>query len=300
MKIISNVEELRNELKSLQKEKGADVKADVKVGLVPTMGALHKGHLSLIEKCRSENEIAVVSIFVNPTQFGPNEDYDKYPRTLDADSKLCEKAGVDIIFAPSPRDIYDEYYFTHKETTLICPPYDVVNKLCGKTRPGHFDGVCTIVGKLFNITKCDRAYFGKKDAQQLFIIKKMVRELNFDIEITGCPIVREEDGLAMSSRNTYLTEDARKKALNISRGLYKAKELHKKGVKEADTLTDTALAYMEGLDVEYAEIVSVDTFEKIDIIEKDPNSKESTAIMLVAAKVNSGNSTVRLIDNIDL
>lgn len=297
MKIISSINELRNEIKSLKANKNGYV------GLVPTMGALHKGHLSLIEKCRKENEIAVVSVFVNPTQFGPNEDYDKYPRTLEADAELCEKAGVDIVFAPAPRDIYDEYYFTHKETTLICPPYDVVNKLCGKSRPGHFDGVCTIVGKLFNITKCDRAYFGKKDAQQLFIIKKMARELNFDIEITGCPIVREEDGLALSSRNTYLTADARKKALNISHGLFKAKELCEKGVKEADTLIDTALAYMAGLDVEYAEIVSVDTFEKIDIIEKNPDTKESNAIMLVAARVSNNdenNSTVRLIDNIDL
>lgn len=291
MKIISNVEKLREEIKNLKISKNGTV------GLVPTMGALHKGHLSLVEKCRKENDIVIVSVFVNPTQFGPNEDYDKYPRTLDADAKLCEDAGVDILFAPSPKDIYDEYYFKNKETTLICPPYDVVNKLCGKSRPGHFDGVCTIVGKLFNITKCDRAYFGKKDAQQLFIIKKMVRDLNFDIEITGCPIVREEDGLALSSRNTYLDNNARKNALNISHALYKVKGLCKKGVKEADTLIDTALAYMENLEVEYAEIVSVDTFEKIDIIEQ---STENKALMLVAAKVDSNGSKVRLIDNIEL
>ena len=291
LKIISNVEKLREEIKNLKISKNGTV------GLVPTMGALHKGHLSLVEKCRKENDIVIVSVFVNPTQFGPNEDYDKYPRTLDADAKLCEDAGVDILFAPSPKDIYDEYYFKNKETTLICPPYDVVNKLCGKSRPGHFDGVCTIVGKLFNITKCDRAYFGKKDAQQLFIIKKMVRDLNFDIEITGCPIVREEDGLALSSRNTYLDNNARKNSLNISHALYKVKGLCKKGVKEADTLIDTALAYMENLEVEYAEIVSVDTFEKIDIIEQ---STENKALMLVAAKVDSNGSKVRLIDNIEL
>ena len=291
LKIISNVEKLREEIKNLKISKNGTV------GLVPTMGALHKGHLSIVEKCRKENDIVIVSVFVNPTQFGPNEDYDKYPRTLDADAKLCEDAGVDILFAPSPKDIYDEYYFKNKETTLICPPYDVVNKLCGKSRPGHFDGVCTIVGKLFNITKCDRAYFGKKDAQQLFIIKKMVRDLNFDIEITGCPIVREEDGLALSSRNTYLDNNARKNALNISHALYKVKGLCKKGVKEADTLIDTALAYMENLEVEYAEIVSVDTFEKIDIIEQ---STENKALMLVAAKVDSNGSKVRLIDNIEL
>ncbi len=287
MKIISNVEELRCEIKKLK-----DVKHG-SIGLVPTMGALHKGHLSLIEKARCENEIAVVSVFVNPTQFGPNEDYDKYPRTLEADSKLCEKAGVDFLFAPKPTDIYDEYYFKNKETTLICPPYDVVNKLCGKSRPGHFDGVCTIVAKLFNITKCNRAYFGQKDVQQLFIIKKMVRDLNFDIEIIGCPIVREADNLALSSRNTYLTDDARKNALNISKALFKAKELYDKGIKESSELIDTALAVMQNLEVEYAEIVSSDTFEKIDTIEEK-------ALMLIAARVDSGDSKVRLIDNIEL
>lgn len=287
MKIISNVEELRREIKALKAEKQGYI------GLVPTMGALHKGHLSLIEKCRAENEIVVVSVFVNPTQFGPNEDYDKYPRTIEADSKLCEKAGVDFLFAPSPKDIYSEYYFKNKETTLICPPYEVVNKLCGKSRPGHFDGVCTIVAKLFNITKCDRAYFGKKDAQQLFIIKNMVRDLNFDIDIIGCPIIREEDNLAMSSRNTYLNDEARSAALNISKALFKVKELREKGINESATLIDTALTIMQNLEVEYTEIVSLETFENIDIIDEK-------ALMLIAAKVNVNGSKVRLIDNIEL
>ena len=271
MKIISNVEELRREIKALKAEKQGYI------GLVPTMGALHKGHLSLIETCRAENEIVVVSVFVNPTQFGPNEDYDKYPRTIEADSKLCEKAGVDFLFAPSPKDIYSEYYFKNKETTLICPPYEVVNKLCGKSRPGHFDGVCTIVAKLFNITKCDRAYFGKKDAQQLFIIKNMVRDLNFDIDIIGCPIIREEDNLAMSSRNTYLNDEARSAALNISKALFKVKELREKGINESATLIDTALTIMQNLEVEYTEIVSLETFENIDIIDEK-------ALMLIAVK----------------
>lgn len=287
MKIISNVEELRREIKALKAEKQGYI------GLVPTMGALHKGHLSLIEKCRAENEIVIVSVFVNPTQFGPNEDYDKYPRTFEADSKLCEKAGVDFLFAPSPKDIYSEYYFKNKETTLICPPYEVVNKLCGKSRPGHFDGVCTIVAKLFNITKCDRAYFGKKDAQQLFIIKNMVRDLNFDIDIIGCPIIREEDNLAMSSRNTYLNDEARSAALNISKALFKVKELREKGINESATLIDTALTIMQNLEVEYTEIVSLETFENIDIIDEK-------ALMLIAAKVNVNGSKVRLIDNIEL
>ncbi len=287
MKIISNVEELRREIKALKAEKQGYI------GLVPTMGALHKGHLSLIETCRAENEIVVVSVFVNPTQFGPNEDYDKYPRTFEADSKLCEKAGVDFLFAPSPKDIYSEYYFKNKETTLICPPYEVVNKLCGKSRPGHFDGVCTIVAKLFNITKCDRAYFGKKDAQQLFIIKNMVRDLNFDIDIIGCSIIREEDNLAMSSRNTYLNDEARSAALNISKALFKVKELREKGINESATLIDTALTIMQNLEVEYTEIVSLETFENIDIIDEK-------ALMLIAAKVNVNGSKVRLIDNIEL
>lgn len=293
LKIINSVEDLRKEIKTLKTQKQGTV------GLVPTMGALHNGHLSLIEKCRKENEIVVVSIFVNPTQFGPNEDYDKYPRTLEADAKICKEAGADIVFAPSPRDIYDEYYFKNKETTLVCPPYDIVNKLCGKSRPGHFDGVCTIVSKLFNITKCDKAYFGKKDYQQLFIIKKMVCDLNFDIEIIGCPIVRETDGLAMSSRNTYLTPDARKKALSISAALHRAKELYKKGVNEAQTLIDTALAYMEnqGLNVEYTEVVDIDTFEKTD-------KPKTGALMLIAARVSVDTGedidSVRLIDNIEL
>ena len=287
MKIISNVEELRREIKALKAEKQGYI------GLVPTMGALHKGHLSLIEKCRAENEIVIVSVFVNPTQFGPNEDYDKYPRTIEADSKLCEKAGADFLFTPSPKDIYSEYYFKNKETTLICPPYEVVNKLCGKSRPGHFDGVCTIVAKLFNITKCDRAYFGKKDAQQLFIIKNMVRDLNFDIDIIGCPIIREEDNLAMSSRNTYLNDEARSAALNISKALFKVKELREKGINESATLIDTALTIMQNLEVEYTEIVSLETFENIDIIDEK-------ALMLIAAKVNVNGSKVRLIDNIEL
>ena len=257
------------------------------------MGALHQGHISLVKKARRQNEIVIVSVFVNPTQFGPNEDYDKYPRTLEEDAKLCEEENVDFLFAPSSRDIYDEYYFKNKETTLICPPYDVVNKLCGKSRPGHFAGVCTIVAKLFNITKCDRAYFGKKDAQQLFIIQKMVKDLNFDIEIIGCPIVREADNLAMSSRNTYLDDSARADALNISKALFCAKELFDKGVKDSAILIDTALAVAKNIEVEYAEIVSMNTFEKVDTI-------ENKALMLIAARVNSNGSMVRLIDNIEL
>lgn len=281
LKVISTKKELKSYLKSLCGT----------IGLVPTMGALHNGHKSLIEAANKENDFVVVSVFVNPTQFGPNEDYDKYPRTFDKDVELAKEGGADIIFAPSPKEMYTDIYFEEKETTLVCPPYKYVNRLCGKSRPGHFDGVCTVVSKLFNLVKPNRAYFGQKDAQQLFIIQKMVEELDFDIEIKKCPIVRELDGLAISSRNTYLSESDRKKAVNISLALKKAKELKDKGIKEAQTLIDTAFSYLEGFDVDYIEIVSLEDFTKIDTI----NNK---ALMLIAAKTPE--TKVRLIDNMEL
>lgn len=281
LKVISTKKELKSYLKSLNGT----------IGLVPTMGALHSGHKSLIKAANKENDIVVVSVFVNPTQFGPNEDYDKYPRTLEKDVELAKEGGADVVFAPSPREMYTNIYFEEKETTLVCPPYKYVNRLCGKSRPGHFDGVCTVVSKLFNLVKPNRAYFGQKDAQQLFIIQKMVEELDFDIEIKKCPIVREPDGLAISSRNTYLSENDRKKAVNLSLALKKAKELKDKGIKEAQTLIDTAFSYLEGFDVDYIEIVSLEDFTKIDTI----NNK---ALMLIAAKTPE--VKVRLIDNMEL
>ena len=217
LKIIHKISQIREITKNL----------NVSVGLVPTMGALHSGHASLIEKSVKDNGFTIVSVFVNPVQFGINEDFDKYPRTLENDAQLCEKLGADVVFAPS----VDEMYQDTRELTLVCPPYSAINKLCGKSRPGHFDGVATVVSKLFNITKCTRAYFGQKDAQQLFIIKKMVKDLNFDIEIVPCPIIRESDGLALSSRNSYLDENARKEALKLSRALNYSKELWQKGIK---------------------------------------------------------------------
>ena len=216
LKIIHKISQIREITKNL----------NVSVGLVPTMGALHSGHASLIEKSVKDNGFTIVSVFVNPVQFGINEDFDKYPRTLENDAQLCEKLGADVVFAPS----VDEMYQNTRELTLVCPPYSAINKLCGKSRPGHFDGVATVVSKLFNITKCTRAYFGQKDAQQLFIIKKMVKDLNFDIEIVPCPIIRESDGLALSSRNSYLDENARKEALKLSRALNYSKELWQKGI----------------------------------------------------------------------
>ena len=277
LKIIHKIGELKSIVKSLNKS----------IGLVPTMGALHLGHASLIKKSVEENDFTIVSVFVNPVQFGINEDFDKYPRTLEKDAKLCEELGADIVFAPSA----DEMYQDTKELTLVCPPYSAINKLCGKSRPGHFDGVATVVSKLFNITKCTRAYFGQKDAQQLFIIKKMVKDLNFDVEIVPCPIVREQDGLALSSRNSYLDEKARQEGLKLSKALNYAKELWQKGIKDRQVLCDSALKIMEGLDVDYVEIVNPETFE--DWVETDKN-----ALMLVAAKIPPTNT--RLIDNLEL
>lgn len=279
--LIQKISELREKIKE---QKGT-------IGLVPTMGALHEGHKSLIEKASFENDFVVVSVFVNPTQFGPNEDYDKYPRTLMADIELACKAGADIVFAPSPSEMYTKIYFEEKETTLVCPPYKYVNRLCGKSRPGHFDGVCTVVSKLFNLVKPNRAYFGKKDAQQLFIIKKMVEELNFDVEIVECPIIREKDGLAISSRNTYLSGNDRKIAVNISMALKKVKDLKNNGISEVSTLIDTALSYLKDFEVDYVEIVSANNFCQTEVV-KDGD------IMLIAAKTPE--CKVRLIDNIEL
>ena len=278
MKIINNIEELKENIKLL---KGS-------IGLVPTMGALHNGHRSLIEKSVKENGNTVVSIFVNPIQFGVNEDLDKYPRTFEKDCELCQKEGVTIVFAPTPEVMYSS---KKDELTLICPPYSIVNKLCGKSRPGHFDGVCSVVAKLFNLSKANRAYFGQKDAQQLFIIKKMVKDLNFDIEIIPCPIVREEDNLALSSRNKYLTSSERKIALNISKSLFEAKKLSQEGLATKRAIIDNSLALMKELDVEYIEFVDINTFEFQDEIDKN-------TLMLIAARTPESNT--RLIDNMEL
>ena len=277
LKIIHKISQIREITKNL----------NVSVGLVPTMGALHSGHASLIEKSVKDNGFTIVSVFVNPVQFGINEDFDKYPRTLENDAQLCEKLGADVVFAPS----VDEMYQDTRELTLVCPPYSAINKLCGKSRPGHFDGVATVVSKLFNITKCTRAYFGQKDAQQLFIIKKMVKDLNFDIEIVPCPIIRESDGLALSSRNSYLDENARKEALKLRRALNYSKELWQKGIRDKDILRDSALKILEGLDVDYVEIVDPETFE-------DWQETGKKALMLIAAKIPPTNT--RLIDNMEL
>jgi len=278
LKIIHKIEELKNILKD---------KKTLEIGLVPTMGALHEGHASLIKKSVEQNDFTVVSVFVNPVQFGINEDFDKYPRTLEKDAKLCENLGADIVFAPA----VDEMYQDTKELTLVCPPYSAINKLCGKSRPGHFDGVATVVSKLFNITGCTKAYFGQKDAQQLFIIKKMVKDLNFNVEIIPCPIVRENDGLALSSRNSYLKEESREDALKLYKALKYAKELRQKGINDRQILCDSALKILEGTLVDYIEIVNPETFE-------DWQDEKEPALMLIAAKIAP--TDTRLIDNMEI
>ena len=278
LKIIDNVADLKREVALLAGT----------VGLVPTMGALHAGHKSLIDKAVAQTNNVIVSIFVNPIQFGANEDLDKYPRTLDNDLILCAQAGVKIVFAPKVEEMYGA---DKNELTLICPPYSAVDKLCAKTRPGHFDGVCSVVAKLFNLTRATHAYFGQKDAQQLFIIQKMVKDLNFNIEIIPCPIVREPDNLALSSRNQYLTPQERPYALNISKALFSAQKMVQQGIKETRIIVDNSLKIMENLDIDYIEFVDKNTFEFQDEIDKN-------TIMLIAAKTPISNT--RLIDNINL
>ena len=272
------------------KKKRAEWK-DLKVGIVPTMGALHEGHLSLIKKAKATCDKVVVSVFVNPIQFGPSEDFDKYPRTLEKDMELCNSVGVDLVFAPTPKEMYGEGNRLSNDTlTYVCPPFFYVNKLCGKTRVGHFDGVCTVVLKLFNIVQPDYGFFGQKDAQQVIIIKKMVKDLNVPMEIVQCPIVREESGLALSSRNKYLTEQGKKEALVLSQILKNIKACYQKGITDVSALKETAYSYLtDKHDMEYLEILDKNTLEEKPNADKD-------SIALIACRVEN----VRLIDNIYL
>ena len=279
--LINNISEIKKSIKDWKK-------LNCSIGFVPTMGALHKGHASLIKKAKEMCDKVVVSIFVNPIQFGPNEDYDKYPRTIEKDKNLCEDIGVDIIFAPTPKEMYGENItLSNTELSFVCPPYNIVDCMCGKSRPGHFDGVATVVTKLFNIVEPNYAFFGQKDAQQLFIIKKFVKDLNINVEIIPCPIIRDYDGLAMSSRNTYLSEDERKRALTISQALKKIKSLYSNGITNANILFDTGISILDkNIELDYLEFRDFNTFEKVDKV------KENT-LVAIAAKVGK----TRLIDN---
>ena len=274
MKVATTIKEVREQVKTWKKEGQT-------IGLVPTMGYLHEGHASLIKKCREENDKVVVSVFVNPTQFGPNEDLEDYPRDFKRDSELCESIGADLIFHPEPSEMYqDACAYVNIET--------LSSTLCGKTRPIHFKGVCTVVSKLFNIVTPDNAYFGQKDAQQLAIIKKMVQDLNFDIRIVGCPIIREEDGLAKSSRNTYLSAEERQAALCLSQAVKKGQEVIKAGCKSEDVLKEMrAIIETQPLaKIDYVSVVDALTMQPVDVVEKD---------VLVAMAVYIGKT--RLIDN---
>ena len=255
------------------------------VGFVPTMGALHEGHASLIRRSVSDNARTVVSIFVNPTQFGPNEDLSKYPRTLEADLKLCEEAGADAVFTPDKDMMYPPGYATWVTVEGL------TDKLCGASRPDHFRGVTTIVSKLFHIVGPTRAYFGQKDAQQAIVLRRMVRDLNLPIELITCPIVREADGLAMSSRNRYLSEDERKRAVGISKALNEVQQLFDKGQREVSVLLPALITTLEDYvdKLDYAEILDAEHLSNITTIERP-------ALAAVAAFVGS----TRLIDNVVL
>lgn len=276
MKIVGTAKEVREQVKVWRKE-------GLSVGYVPTMGYLHEGHASLMKKSVEDNDKTVASIFVNPMQFGPTEDLEAYPRDLDRDAALCEQIGVDLIFHPEVEEMYEDGFCSFVDMNGL------TKGLCGKTRPTHFRGVCTVVNKFFNIVKPDRAYFGQKDAQQLAVIKRMVADLNMDIEIIGCPIVREEDGLAKSSRNTYLSEEERSAALCLSKSIFLAESLVKDGEMSAEIIKAEMRKVLDAeplARVDYVEVVNSLSIEPVTQI------KPGT---LIAIAVYIGKT--RLIDN---
>ena len=275
MKIVGTVKEVREQVKEWKKQ-------GLSVGFVPTMGYHHEGHKSLMDAARKGNDKVVVSIFVNPMQFGPTEDLATYPRDLDHDAALCESAGVDLIFHPEAEEMYEKDFCSFVDMTGL------TEGLCGKTRPIHFRGVCTVVNKLFNIVTPDHAYFGQKDGQQLAVIKRMVRDLNMDIEIVGCPIVREEDGLAKSSRNTYLSHEERKAALILSKTVALGKELAKTE-KDANKVVEAMKK-----NIETEPLAKIDYVEAVDALSMAPVEKlEGTCMLAMAVYIGK----TRLIDN---
>ena len=276
MDIVSSVADVRVRVKAWRRQ-------GLSVGLVPTMGYLHEGHKSLIVRAVAENDRVVVSDFVNPIQFGPKEDLASYPRDIDADARLCEDTGASLIFHPEPRDMYEPDFCTYVDIQGLS------EGLCGRTRPTHFRGVCTVVSKLFHIVAPDRAYFGQKDAQQLAIVRRMVRDLNFDIEIVGCPIVREPDGLARSSRNTYLNPEERKAAVVLSRAVSLGQKLMQDGERDAATVTGAMRVCIESeplARIDYVDMVDAVSMKKVD---------HAAGPVLCAMAVYIGKT--RLIDN---
>lgn len=280
MKVARTIKEVREQVTEWKKQ-------DLTVGLVPTMGYLHEGHASLVDKAVSMCDRVVASDFVNPTQFGPNEDLESYPRDFEHDCRLLEEHGCDMVFYPSVDEMYPDG--GGKTDTYVEILDDMPKQLCGKTRPIHFRGVCTVVAKLFNIVLPDKAFFGQKDAQQLAIIKRMVRDMSYGIEIVGCPIIREEDGLAKSSRNTYLNEEERKAALVLSKAVFAGKKMVQDGERSADKLVEAM-----------KEIISKEPMAKIDYVSAVSGRDMSTlkvleGEILVAMAVYIGKT--RLIDN---
>lgn len=281
MKLIKTVAELREEV-SLAKSKGETI------GLVPTMGALHEGHASLIKAANMENDCVIVSVFVNPTQFAPNEDLDAYPRSLDADCILAQEMGADIVFAPTPKEMYPSEDDTWVEVTG-----DITKVLCGRSRPIHFRGVTTVVTKLFNLAQPDRAYFGQKDAQQVEVLKRMVKDLFFNIQLRIMPIVREKDGLAKSSRNTYLSNEERSAALVLNSSLKTAQKLYEKGERNKDALISAVVTGIKEeplSDIDYVEIYALPELKPVT------NPLQGSNLLAVAVKFG----TTRLIDNVVL
>ena len=275
MKVINKPEELQKIIEELKKE-------GKNVGFVPTMGALHLGHVSLIKKSVLQNDITVVSVYVNPIQFGPNEDYEKYPRPIEKDIKVCQDNKVNFLFLPTNETLYNKNFSTYIYNN------NVSKIMCGITRPTHFQGVCTIVAKLFNIVMPQRAYFGLKDYQQYIIIKQMVEDLNFDIEIIGCPIVREESGIAMSSRNTYLSKEEKVQATGIYKSLCLAKQLFCEGkkIENIKQVVEENILKIPNSKIDYIEIRNSQNLQEVTDLDKN---------IVIAVAVKVGN--VRLIDN---
>lgn len=275
MKIVSTVKEVKDQVREWKKQ-------GLTVGFVPTMGYLHEGHLSLM-KAAGENDRVVVSIFVNPMQFGPAEDLDSYPRDLERDAALCKEVGVDMIFHPEPEEMYDSHFCSYVDMNVL------TEELCGLSRPVHFRGVCTVVNKLFHIVAPNRAYFGQKDAQQLAVIKRMVKDLNMDVEVKGCPIVREEDGLAKSSRNTYLSEEERQAALVLSKSIF----LGQRMAQDGETRASVILGAMREL-IENEPLAKIDYVKMVDLLTmQQVESTEGGVLVAIAVYIGK----TRLIDN---
>lgn len=280
MQVIKNPKQLQDTMLELKKQ-------GKKIGFVPTMGYLHEGHTSLIKCAKKENDIVVVSIFVNPLQFGKNEDLDKYPRDFERDKSICEREGVDYLFYPDYKDMYPEGFQTYVEVV------ELSKGLCGDYRPGHFKGVATVVLKLFNIVCPDNAYFGKKDYQQLKVIQRMVKDLNVPVNVVGCPIVREPDGLAMSSRNTYLSNEERQSATYIYKGLLEGKRLFQSGERDAEKIRQAVIDTIKKAsllkEIQYVEVVDKDSLKPKKVAESGD---------VIAVAIYIGNT--RLIDNMEL